>query len=259
MSDDTQFYTYPMQVGNQWHYKETLTRTNFDPDSLASEYGFSEISYVNSKVLGTEILRDSIETLILGISSPGEPDVYASRDYYKATDEGLFIIAYSNAGGSLIYPKKPTSATIQFKSYRFKDMQELSEFVQRALPLSKSVSDSIIFEEPPVQTLKYPLTVGSQWTYRADYSPWRIDKTVIGRKTIYVDIGAFYCYHIKWLYDWDHNGTWDEDIWIDDYLSDEGLIKRTISYIGVIFVDDIGNYSGSFDVIQDYVLTEIYY
>jgi hypothetical protein len=101
--------------------------------------------------------------------------------------------------------------------------------------------------------------VGSQWTYRSDYNPWRIDKTVIGRKTIYVDIGAFYCYHIKWLYDFNHDGRWDDDIWIDDYISDEGLIKREISFVDVIFTDESGNDVGSFDMIWEHTLTEIYY
>jgi hypothetical protein len=131
--------------------------------------------------------------------------------------------------------------------------------MERALPLNKILADTIIFEDPPVLTLKYPITIGSQWTYRYDYHPWRIDKRVVGREDIHLNIGTFNCYHIQWLYDFDHDGNWDEDIWIDDYICEKGMIKRTFSFIGVYYSDENGNVLGSFDMTQEYRLTKLFY
>jgi len=173
-------------------------------------------------------------------------------------EDGLFIIAYQNAGGPIIFPKKSKYRTIVFKTHNFSSVYEMSYFIRQALPLKKFVSDSIIFEDPPVQTLKYPLIEGSQWTYRHDYDSWRIDKTVVGKREIHLELGLFHCYHIKWLYDMDNDALWDEDIWIDDFLSEEGLIKRKITILGVDIRIENGEYFGSCDFFDEFILTGIH-
>lgn len=259
MTEEKPHYVYPMNIGNRWIYSTEIIRTNFDPESMENEFGFSESSTAICQVNGFQILRDSIETVVLGTTEQTDQYQYISHHYYQSTNDGLFIIAYQSAGGAIVYPKNGQKARLKFKSLHFRNMIELSNFMQQAIPLRKTASDSIIFEIPPVQTLKYPLIEGSQWTYRYDFNPWRIDKTVVGKTTIYLDMGAFECYHIKWLYDWDQNNEWDEDFWIDDYIGDEGLLKRKVSIIGTIFTDEHGNDIGSCDTFMEYTLTDIYF
>jgi hypothetical protein len=55
----------------------------------------------------------------------------------------------------------------------------------------------MIYELPPVQALKYPLTIGEQWTYRQPYQPWHIDKKVVAKETITVPAGSFICLKIQ--------------------------------------------------------------
>jgi len=248
---------YPMNIGQQWHYIGIIDRSEDYPEPIGGEYGIEDTFYVISEVVGNVLLRDSIETIAMGASGAEEPDDLSYIHYYQTTDKGLYIIAYENAGGHIIHPKNSKPALISFKSYRFANIFELSEFMEQALPLNKSLADTVIYEDPPVLTLKYPLTIGSQWTYRYDYHPWRIDKRIIGREDIHLDIGTFNCYHIQWLYDFDHDGHWDEDIWIDDFLSDKGIIKRRFSFIGVNYSDEQGNVLGSFDMTQEYTLTAL--
>jgi len=260
MSDDPPYYTsYPLEVGNEWHYTGIITRSESYPEPIGAEPGFDDTVFTIARVLGVEILRDTIETIAMGASGGGDPEVLSFIHYYQSTDDGLYIVAYENAGGHIIHPKKSKYAAIEFKSHRFSNIFELSKFMEQSLPVNKSSVDSIIYEDPPVLTLKYPLTINSQWTYRYDHNPWRIDKRVVGKKDIHLDIGTFDCYHIKWIFDFDHDGEWDEDIWIDEYLSDKGMIKRTFSYIGVNYTDENGNPVESFNMTQEYTLTEIYY
>lgn len=260
MPDDSiNYMSYPLETGNRWHYTGIITRSDNYPEQVGNEYEMDDTVQTISEVLGIKMLRDSIETIAMGATGTGEPDDLSYIHYYQLTDKGLYIVAYESAGGHIIHPKISKHAAIQFKSYRFSNISELSQFVELALPQNKSLVDSIIFEEPPVLTLKFPLTIGSQWTYRADYNPWRIDKRVVGKKDIHLNMGTFNCYHIQWLYDWDHNGEWDEDIWIDDYLCEKGLMNRKITLIGVNYTDESGNPIDSFNMTQEYTLTEMYY
>jgi hypothetical protein len=259
MDEESSRFVYPLETGNRWVYRTEIIRTNFEPQSLEDEFGSSETSSALCEVIGEQILLDSVKTMILGTTERTDRYQYVSHHFYQETDEGLFILAYQNAGASIIYPKSESKRRLQFKDIHFTNIHALSNFMQQALPEQKIVSDSLIYENPPVQTLKYPLEPGSQWTYRHDFNPWRIDKTVIGKTVLNLDIGVFECFHIKWLYDWDQNGVWDDDLWIDDYVGVEGLLKRTISFMSVGYVDESGNMLGTFDSFMDYTLTELYY
>jgi hypothetical protein len=96
---------------------------------------------------------------------------------------------------------------------------------QRSLTI---YNDSLYYENPPVQSLKYPFEISSQWTYRNRYNPWHIDKKILGKETIALPAGNFECFKIQWLYDMDHDWQWDKDIVFYDYLHAKGLMKRDI-------------------------------
>jgi hypothetical protein len=259
MDEENTRFEYPLEIGNRWVYSTEIIWTNFEPDSMEDEIDPPETSSALCEVIGKQILLDSVETVVLGTTEQTSRYQYVSHHFYRETEEGLFILAYQNAGSAIIHPKSENKKRIHFKNKQFESIHQLSNFMQQALPEQRIVSDSLIYEDPPVQTLKYPLEPGSQWTYRYDFAPWRIDKTVIGKTTLSLDIGVFECFHIKWLYDWDQNGVWDEDLSIDDYIGKEGLLKRTVTFLNVGYVDFSGNMIGTFDSFMYYTLTELYY
>jgi hypothetical protein len=147
--------------------------------------------------------------------------------------------------------------TYKFKSFSFSNLLEMSQFFQNAIqPIKKNSSDSLYYEDPPIEILKYPLVVGSQWTYRNEFG-MRIDRIVIGKKKIELDLGSYECYQIRWLYDYDGDGVWDDDIWMDDYINEEGLIKRELTALDLSLMNPGGNISGTLDLYSEYTLKEL--
>ena len=61
------------------------------------------------------------------------------------------------------------------------------------------------------------------------------------QEVIELTSGIFDTYQIKWLYDLDHDGVWDDDIWIIDNLSSQGLVSRSIYVLGATAMDENGN------------------
>ncbi len=238
---------YPMQIGNSWDYARTVKFVNVTADSIPDELKWAiDTSMASVWISGKEILNDTLETFVLKIY--GDYTNSVSEDYYLEKNDGLYIIAYKNAGAApVILPKKSQRFHIKFKDRIFNNIYEiLRELeIKRRPALSKILNDSLIFEISPVLTLKYPLYVTSHWTYRK--SPWRIDKRVQDQVTVSAAGEKFDCYQIKWIYDFDKDDKWDEDLSIYDYVAEQGLIQRDIYVVGSIVVDMYGTERGSFD------------
>jgi hypothetical protein len=177
-------------------------------------------------------------------------------------DAGLYYYGYKNAGGMGI-PLSSHGKRYRFKHLEFGSIQEIQSFM---LSLTKGISpdiysrsDSTIYwEETPLQSLAYPLNIDVQWNFRPSSDPWKMDKKVIGKEKINLSLGDFDCYKIKWLYDIDENGVWDDDIYIYDYISASGLIRRILTTEDIAITDETGEVLGMIDVTQGYELTDIY-
>ena len=76
------------------------------------------------------------------------------------------------------------------------------------------------------------------------------------QEVIELTSGIFDTYQIKWLYDLDHDGIWDDHIWIIDNISSQGLVSRSIYVLGSIYMDQYGNpFDGYVNSMQHHTLT----
>ena len=242
---DNMDFTYPLETGRTWTYQRDLIQTNFENDSLTQIFEDTLTYDVTTEVIGPVTLRDSIETIKIRIKD--------SVEYYKEDSTGLYIVAYERGMGETIMPKMSSNSHIDFKGMHFNNFEELSEMIQQITPLTKSLGDSITFESVPLKVLSYPLEEATEWCFRNPID-FRIDKHMIAEKMISVEAGTFACYHIKWYYDFNNDEVWDDDLWIDDYISKEGLVKRFITALNCIVGDDFGNPLGTCDLYDIYEL-----
>ncbi|MCH7852562.1 MAG: hypothetical protein IIC41_07255, partial [Candidatus Marinimicrobia bacterium] len=140
------------------------------------------------------------------------------------------------------------------------NVNQLFQLIQDALPgpspLVGDTTDPYI-EDPPLMVLQYPLEQDTTWTYRYAHDPWRIDKVVIGEEEVTVPAGTFKCINVKWLYDIDNDGEWDTEIIIEDYFGDVGLVKREVTVIGMISINEPGEIVGYFDAMDRYTLEAV--
>ncbi|MFB0515080.1 MAG: hypothetical protein ACETWG_00565 [Candidatus Neomarinimicrobiota bacterium] len=249
---------YPLAVGNTWEYTRQCS-LYFYQDSTETPVYTDTSTYtsdVSVVITGKVTLREDHKAYALYSEENAGPYTHSGVDYYNNTDEGLYLYAYE-PGGLLVLPKTQTSGRILFKGRTFGSVRELSAYLQAALPLRFVMNDSIYFEDPPVKVLQYPLKVGAIWTFREAENPWRIDKQVLAEEDFQAPAGEFSCYKIQWLYDFDEDEQWDEDITVFDYIAPEGLVYREITLTGSVWMDEYGNKMGYSDYFEEYALTEV--
>jgi hypothetical protein len=228
-------FTYPIRLGNHWEYQRTF---NSYSDSSFWQYDTVVTSTVEMKIISKEVFFDSVDVYLFqeSLTETNRP-TFESVTYYNNTENGLYFYAYRGPG--YVIPKPIPTGKIVFKGIIFNSLQEITQTISLALNKRENLADSLYFETPPIQSLKYPIEVNSQWTYRYPRNPWHIEKKIISKEPINVPAGNFECYKIQWLYDMDHNGEWDEEIIFYDYLSSKGLIKRSISIFGINEVEPL--------------------
>ena len=101
-----------------------------------------------------------------------------------------------------------------YRGIYFNSITDLIKAHEEYLFKLNILSDSLIFYEPPRIIYKYPLEVGKEWVFSSEYV--FINKEVVGKESLRTTFGYFDCFKIKWKYDFDMNGTWDEDYLVVD-------------------------------------------
>lgn len=184
--------------------------------------------------------------------------IFTSVQYYQNRTDGLYLLACHSAG-NMILPKPTAKMRIRFKDSYFDNYHQLLDYIQTGIPVGKLVADSLYFEDPPVKVLPYPPRIGDQWTYRkVPQDPFHIEKKIEGKETLRINNTAYECYKIRFLYDLDHDGLWDENIRLTDFISQEGLLQRTITVLGLtetsIQLEETGRL---IDTYEHYILTDL--
>ncbi len=253
--DENHTFTFPLEVGNRWEYTREMRFFNFRPDTTAN--AFKDTIYVFSEILEivrTEKLPGPVDTYVFHESEIEYDDIFEADTYYHEDETGIYMIAYDHAGTLALKPAG--KETIYFKGRYFNSVGEIITWIQDALPTAKTSLDSLAYEYPWPVCLRYPLEVGSHWTYRDANNPFRIDKRVEGTEEINVPAGTFTCYRIQWLFDIDENEEWDDDVAITDYICSKGLVRRYTVFKGMVRTSESSPDSlGTFDSSEEYILT----
>jgi len=248
-------FFYPLTIGNRWEYAGEMYFINFRPDSLKRYIGADTIPETSVvEITGLETLLDTIVTHVFHETLTLRDDTFHTDTYFGETEEGLYYYAYSSPPYTKVTPLKiKPNGYFYFKGRRFNTVQEIFSLIKEGVEAFAKRSNGIIYENPPLKSLQYPLEVGSQWTYREPGNPLHMDKRISVRQNISVPAGDFDCFEIQWLYDIDEDGQWDDDIELFDYMSTTGLIKRSITIRDLIYIDyEVG---GMVDWSEEFVLT----
>jgi len=245
-------HEYPSTEGTYWDYSRVLQFKKVFPDSLKDLFGdtlFSE--YVTVKCMGKRKLLDLIDTFLL-VEGPtdsihGNGTIYG-KSYYANQQDGMYLHGHMGTGMSM---PKNTAPSLKFSERYFLDINDLLTqlSVNRIFPVSPGL-DSVHLEVPPKKVLQYPIKIGAFWIYRKSGDPFKIAKKITGQDFITVKAGNYVALQVKWLYDFNEDGEWDEDIEIVDDYADIGLVKRTISLRNLQIIDEFLNVIGSYDYLE---------
>jgi len=251
-------FIYPLKVGNQWEYDRTFSFFNFRPDTSYNNQ-FIDTTITSSvilKIIKKEPAPDSINIFEFQQTLEENNGRFIYNSYFANLDSGLYF--YGSNGPGNVTPKATINNKILFKGRYFNNIREITSYLTNAIPKNYNFMDSLIYEIPPLQSLKYPIKIGSQWTYRYPGNPRRIDKKILNYERVKVPAGSFTCIKIQWLYDINNDNVWDDDIIFYDYICAKGLIKRSILVKDLIYTGEINPEPlGLIDAQDESILTKL--
>jgi len=251
----TEFNWYPLAVGNSWEYSRFIASINIQPDTTYVPFSDTFFSTGQVQVTKKDTLLDSIPVFELLENLKDTLGSYSSLNYFNNLEDGLYYYGFN--GTSYLPPlQSTTQQSLHFKGKYFRNIREIIDWLEKAIPLSFSSSDFLDYYLPPRKRIQYPLKIGSQWTYTQTGDPWRIDGKVVNREFVTIPAGMFYCYKIQWLYDLNEDGRWDSDIEFFQYVHSIGVVKWSILLKNIQYTDEFGNVIYTFDVIEETQLTD---
>jgi len=195
------------------------------PDSIKS--------LINDHVFNIQIsvsndtLLDSNQVYELKEVSNGFSDSYA---YYSNEGGGFIKYAYRTSSNFGL-PKSNNLIRFLFKGSYFNSIPELIKAQEESVINLKFLIDSLIILEPPRIIYQYPLEVGKEWVFNSDYP--LINKEIVSKEPLQISSGTYECFKIKWKYDFNMDGIWDEDFAIYEYLCSKGILKVAYTIIDI--------------------------
>ena len=232
-------FRYPLTPGTEWRYDRQIVLA----DNSSSLQPDVSTSIVTVQIISVDSIFDAQATKVREhIISKGASLI--NYHYYENSAEGLYLLG--SIGENAVLPKRSIAAVAP------------DRFIQSTLwgdSFAFSAGDSIYQELPPKLALKYPLSPGSQWKFRDKGQPRRIEKRIIAELKVETPAGNFEVVQIQWLLDFDNDGEFDDNIEFFDYISNIGLVKRSFLIRGLPLIDDNGYNIGSYNYLDESVLS----
>lgn len=218
-------FQYPLKTGTRWEYSGSNLMVNFQPDSLEAQYQDNIDEHSTVEIIKDTTLMDSIEATIfeeIFIQFPA--DTFRTASYFRNTPDGFYY--YGSSLNKKMIPLKtnPRMPYYRFNGRAFNSVSAISSFLTGSIAGISLHGDY----DSPRKSLQYPLKVGQQWSTNEPPRKIRIDKVVVDTVTIEANSAQHLCMKVQWLMDTDKDGEWDSNLIYHDYISESGLIKRSI-------------------------------
>ncbi len=236
--------TYPVAVGNRWEYRCELTVQ--EPRIGYYMIDVEEIDYSWADQ-PAYVFHERYADLDRAIFD-------SCRTYYYQADTGMYVLGYDSVG-SVMPASENSSQQYRFNGATYETVEDLLSGVHLSDKATIARPADVVVEEPPLLGLQYPIEVDSAWIYR-DSLPYRIEKEVVAYETISAPAGLFGCFVVEWHYDTGNDGTFDNDIQRTDYISEEGLVQRSVVMLDVEIIV-LGQVIDIVDIYADYELVAL--
>lgn len=252
---DPAFIYYPTEIGNYWNYErlfwfEGMDTNSFFPDSV--------YSLAHVEIEGDTMLNDTLNTFEF-VEYHTDNNTNVVKTYFTNETTGFYMQAYRGAG--IATPVKSDYKLI-FNNHKFNSLGELFDFISgfQKIPSNINVKSDTTYpsffqwEDPPIESLSYPLYVGKEWVYRAESVLGGMNRKVVSAETVETPAGSFDCYKVKLVY---LDTAYANKIQYFDYISSKGLIQRMITF-RITFTDIEGNIIGTGDAIEELKLSSYF-
>lgn len=240
---------FPLSVGNWWKLSREWESV-IHPSLPPWEHHMTGLDSVYWEIIERDILCGYRSFVLKNEYTEEGGGHFLTFDWY--TDfwdgwDGLYQIGYAGAGE---LPPEP------FPGYRFrfaeKEFGSPSQILWWICGTTLGPADTTL-RIPPRKVLVYPRRIGEEWVAFDD--PWLQVRQLVGWENVRTPRGAFACWKIQVLSDYDGDGEWNEDIIWYDWFANEGLIKRHLWSTGDV-TDPWGNPVGTWEGTQIWLLED---
>lgn len=236
---DTSGFVYPFDIGNYWNYENTSTVSDIRPDSIA--HFFTEYP-----LYGSGTMRIVKDTLMNGVTTRQFVDSYTqdsvsytSKIYYIQSDTALMQYAYSIYASTGIFPRLKNIIHLKFYECEAKTPGEL--LLQCRNSVSDITMDTLIYENPAPEALRYPIITNYQWVYR-NFEQSILTKKYLGFENLGIGHLTISC--IKTEFKW----STIDDMEAYQYYSTYGKLRDYLYLNDVVVTNEFGHILGTIDI-----------
>ena len=241
---DTADFKYPFTIGSTWSYTRVQSVENIRPDSITYQFNMFPFNSTGTITISHDTSINGIQTRCFLDAHTQDTTNWESRTYYANYDSGLICYGYRATGGGAGFPFSPNqNIKFLFNDNVYDNIEEIFiSYGEYSNPKFIS-NDSLYLEIPPVNCVKYPITIGTEWFFKSISSNIYIHKKYLSFENILVNNNMISCVKTerKWF------GLKSETFFYD-YHSKHGQMKRDYYYKDIIACNEFGDTVGFFDL-----------
>lgn len=241
---DTSDFKYPFTIGSTWSYTRVQSVENIRPDSIAYHFNMFPFNATGSITISNDTSINGVQTRCFLETYTEDTTNWYSSTYYANYDSGFFCYGYRSTGGGAGFPFGPNqNIKFLFNDITYNNINEI--FVSYGLYSNpKFISnDTLYLEDPPVNCVKYPIKIGTEWFFKRIDIDLYIHKKYLGFENILINNNMISCVKTerKWF------GLKSETFFYD-YHSKHGQMKRDYYFKDIICTNEFGDTIGFFDL-----------
>lgn len=241
-------FVYPTKLNTLWYYTTRNFLTNLRGDSVHFYFtGDTTVGYGAAKIERDTVLNG--DTLRLLRNSHSDPlHSHTTLEFYKQTDSGLIRVAFYSDGANF-GPYRPSGNSLIY-SLNGKNFTSLNDILQYSFPENNKDDTTLIFDNPPIRVIKYPVSGNSEWEFVSYSGNPRITKKYTDYEEVTTTAGSFHCIKIQrnWYYNSPNPDTKFRSF---DYFSEKGMIKRDFVIKDVVIQNQNQDTLGIIDVKEE--------
>lgn len=247
-------FMYPFEKETSWFYGTRNFITNIRIDSAENPFstdsltGYGDASFLRDTVIDQDTLR------IFKNSHSEEGHAHSTYELYKQTDSGLIRFAYYSDGTNFGPFRPVENYRFSINSFSFNSLNEMFYYFYleniNYKTENSNIDTTLIFDNPPVTALKYPITEGMEWHFKT------IGITKFTKKYLnYVNVESagnnYYCIKLQKFWYLNNSQTPEANIIYYDYFSKQGMVKRDFTIKDIAVSNQLGKVIGYIDAKEE--------
>ena len=216
-TDNSRLNYYPMIVGSTWTYDRMMINNYYKSPTSDIIERSDTLSFEGTTWIEKDTIINKSKVMVFKTKENDFFQSVTTTNYQFMDNYGLKLVGYSYGGSMLSGSSQNGFIKPTFQASTDGKMNSKSR-----------VNSGVYVYNTPILSVKYPLTIGSEWTSETSF---KIDKKVIGMDTLHINGHDYVCFKILWKYPEGYTFN------VTEWIAKEGILKREVNP-GITFITD---------------------